>query len=195
MELGINGLEHFLLLFRISISLFLPPSDFPVSTPEGHLSQYDSSFSLSLRFSHPPPSPPSVHSHLLCSPLFFFYFSVDKLTKCPMCDKPFDDPRTLPCLHSFCLGCLEAQQFTAKSKSSDLLCHQCSAPFTLPGSAELHSSPATPSSTPWSNQPRSTRETSTGWSSAMDAEKRMPRCTVWTATTTWALFVLLHTVG
>jgi len=50
-----------------------------------------------------------------------------------MCDKTFDDPRTLLCLHSFCLGCLEAQQFTAKSKSSDLRCHQCSAPFTLPG--------------------------------------------------------------
>jgi len=50
-----------------------------------------------------------------------------------MCQKTFDDPRTLPCLHSFCLGCLEAQEFTAKSKSSDLRCHQCSAPFTLPG--------------------------------------------------------------
>ena len=50
-----------------------------------------------------------------------------------MCYKTFDDPRTLSCLHSFCLGCLEAQQFTAKSKSSDLRCHQCSAPFTLPG--------------------------------------------------------------
>jgi len=65
--------------------------------------------------------------------LFAFPFpSVDKLTKCPMCDKTFDDPRSLPCLHSFCLGCLEAQQFTAKSKSSDLR-YQCSAPFTLPG--------------------------------------------------------------
>jgi len=50
-----------------------------------------------------------------------------------MCEKTFDDPRTLLCLHSFCLGCLEAQEFTAKSKSSDLRCHQCSAPFTLPG--------------------------------------------------------------
>jgi len=49
-----------------------------------------------------------------------------------VCEKTFDDPRTLPCLHSFCLGCLEAQQSTAKSKSSDLRCHQCSAPFTLP---------------------------------------------------------------
>jgi len=50
-----------------------------------------------------------------------------------MCHKTFDDPRTLPCLHSFCLGCLEAQQFTAMSKSSDLRCHQCSAPFILSG--------------------------------------------------------------
>jgi len=49
-----------------------------------------------------------------------------------MCEKTFDDPRTLPCLHSFCLGCLEAQELTAKSKSSDLHCHQCRAPFTLP---------------------------------------------------------------
>ena len=66
--------------------------------------------------------------------LFAFPFpAVDKLTKCPMCQKTFDDPRTLLCLHSFCLGCLEAQEFTAKSKSSDLRCHQCSAPFTLPG--------------------------------------------------------------
>ena len=63
----------------------------------------------------------------------FSFNTVDKLTKCPMCEKTFDDPRTLPCLHSFCLGCLEAQEFTAKSKSSDLRCHQCSAPFTLPG--------------------------------------------------------------
>ena len=49
-----------------------------------------------------------------------------------MCKKTFDDPRTLSCLHSFCLGCLEAQEFTAKSKFSGLSCHQCKAPFTLP---------------------------------------------------------------
>ena len=49
-----------------------------------------------------------------------------------MCDKTFDDPRTLPCLHSFCIACLEVQKFTALSKSSGLRCHQCKAPFTLP---------------------------------------------------------------
>jgi len=88
----------------------------------------------------PLPPTPRVHSHPLRLFSLFFAFpfpSVDKLTKCLMCQKTFDDPRTLSCLHSFCLGCLEAQQFTAKSKSSDLRCHQCSAPFTLPGLSEV----------------------------------------------------------
>ena len=70
--------------------------------------------------------PLSPFAHPLCFPV------VEQLIKCPMCSKTFSDPRTLSCLHSFCLACLEAQQFTAKSKSSDLRCHQCSAPFTLP---------------------------------------------------------------
>lgn len=26
--------------------------------------------------------------------------------KCPVCRKQYDDPRVLPCLHTFCLGCL-----------------------------------------------------------------------------------------
>ena len=52
---------------------------------------------------------------------------VEQLMKCPMCDKLFTDPRTLPCLHSFCLACLESQKATA-----DLRCHQCRAPFTPP---------------------------------------------------------------
>ena len=52
---------------------------------------------------------------------------VEQLMKCPMCDQLFTDPRTLPCLHSFCLVCLESQKATA-----DLRCHQCRAPFTSP---------------------------------------------------------------
>jgi len=47
-----------------------------------------------------------------------------------MCRETLSDPRTLACLHSFCLGCLESQKARAPP-SSQLSCHQCRAPFTL----------------------------------------------------------------
>jgi len=47
-----------------------------------------------------------------------------------MCSKTFTDPRTLACLHTFCLACLETQKAFALSTSSNLRCHQCKAPFT-----------------------------------------------------------------
>jgi len=68
----------------------------------------------------------------IVTPSLIPFLLVEQLIKCAMCNKSFDDPRTLPCLHSFCLGCLEVQKFTAMSKSSDLRCHQCRAPFTPP---------------------------------------------------------------
>ena len=71
---------------------------------------------------------------LFFSFFFFFFclFSVDKLLKCPRCTKPLTDPRTLPCLHSFCLACIETQKAVVLSTSSELRCHQCRAPFTPP---------------------------------------------------------------
>ena len=45
-----------------------------------------------------------------------------------------DDPRTLPCLHSFCLACLESQKAFA---SSELRCLLCRAPFTPPSPGGL----------------------------------------------------------
>jgi len=47
-----------------------------------------------------------------------------------MCRETLCDPRTLACLHSFCLACLESQK-ARTSPSSQLSCHQCRAPFTL----------------------------------------------------------------
>ena len=70
-----------------------------------------------------------------CQPIpviFWPSLSVDQLLRCPMCRKMFTDPRTLSCLHTFCLACLETQKATALSTSSDLRCHQCGAPFTPP---------------------------------------------------------------
>ena len=35
---------------------------------------------------------------------------VDRLTRCFICHNTLTNPRTLPCLHSFCVNCLEQQQ-------------------------------------------------------------------------------------
>lgn len=67
-------------------------------------------------------------------------FSVadDRLVKCLLCQKNLDNPRTLPCLHSFCLGCLEHQLATTPSTSPPTFwCRQCSAPFDAPAPGEL----------------------------------------------------------
>jgi tripartite motif-containing protein 2/3 len=66
------------------------------------------------------------NSHFI---LPLFVPTVDQLLKCPICNKTLTNPRTLPCLHSFCLDCLEHQQATASSPFQ-LRCHQCQAPFT-----------------------------------------------------------------
>jgi len=72
------------------------------------------------------PFPISPVTHPLCFPV------VEQLIKCPMCSKTFSDPRTLSCLHSFCLACLESQMAMALTTSSSLSCHLCRAPFAPP---------------------------------------------------------------
>ena len=46
-----------------------------------------------------------------------------------MCQRTLDNPRTLPCLHTFCLGCLDHQKATTPAP---LHCRQCNAPITVP---------------------------------------------------------------
>ena len=67
-------------------------------------------------------------SLLLSLPLFLF-FPVEQLVRCPMCSRTLDNPRTLPCLHTFCLGCLDHQQATTPAP---LRCRQCNSLFTAP---------------------------------------------------------------
>ena len=49
---------------------------------------------------------------------------------CEKCDKYYEDPRMLPCLHSFCLGCLEKELDTQETQSS-LHCPSCKEKVTL----------------------------------------------------------------
>ena len=52
---------------------------------------------------------------------------------CPVCMSPFADPKILPCLHSFCLGCLNELQRTS-GRLGFIVCPECRAKLRIPGS-------------------------------------------------------------
>ena len=56
--------------------------------------------------------------------------SVPSMATCPICSKFFDDPRILPCLHSFCYECL--LKTYEKDKIVNYFCPTCRADFALP---------------------------------------------------------------
>ena len=49
--------------------------------------------------------------------------------KCSICLELFSDPRLLPCLHTYCLKCLQG---LVSDKKSDLSCPQCRAKYKIP---------------------------------------------------------------
>jgi len=56
---------------------------------------------------------------------------------CAICREGLRDPRTLPCFHSFCLGCLEGSFRVATSTVIDTIptsstCPLCRAVFEIP---------------------------------------------------------------
>jgi len=62
-------------------------------------------------------------------------FAVEKevvdITECPICTELFTDPRVLPCLHTFCLRCLE-DYGKDRPPGSDMPCPLCRKEFTVP---------------------------------------------------------------
>ena len=63
-----------------------------------------------------------------------------EMTDCSVCKKIYTEPKLLPCLHTFCLGCLEevSQQQQSAGEGS-VRCPECSQGFSVPigGCAEL----------------------------------------------------------
>ena len=55
----------------------------------------------------------------------------DDLTTCPICCEVFDIPKSLPCLHAFCLKCLQGY-FKEKSAGDEVLCPMCRKSFQIP---------------------------------------------------------------
>lgn len=58
----------------------------------------------------------------------------DKFTRCRLCGGMFSEPKILPCLHTFCLRCLEAFNATSQSQSAtkQVTCPCCGREFSLP---------------------------------------------------------------
>jgi len=53
------------------------------------------------------------------------------LTTCPICADLFDNPKSLPCLHAFCLKCLQGY-FKDKRPGDEELCPMCRKKFQIP---------------------------------------------------------------
>jgi len=53
------------------------------------------------------------------------------LTTCPICLELFDNPKSLPCLHTFCLKCLELH-FRDKRPGVEVPCPLCRKEFEIP---------------------------------------------------------------
>src|SRR6218665_2614742 len=59
------------------------------------------------------------------------------ITECPICNEELQDNRCLPCLHMFCLKCLESYR-KAKPRGKPLPCPTCRREFNISNSvAEL----------------------------------------------------------
>jgi len=55
----------------------------------------------------------------------------DDLTTCPICCEVFDVPKSLPCLHGFCLKCLQ-HYFIDKGPGDEVPCPSCRNEFKIP---------------------------------------------------------------
>jgi len=53
------------------------------------------------------------------------------ITECPLCNKIFTDPRVLPCIHTYCLKCIQ-NCVKDKSPGDKTACPLCRKEYTLP---------------------------------------------------------------
>ena len=61
------------------------------------------------------------------------FTNLKKEAECPLCLETVKDPKTLPCLHSFCLQCIDKHAGYAKRKlETTIKCPVCQACFQIP---------------------------------------------------------------
>ena len=59
---------------------------------------------------------------------------------CPVCTDRFTNPKLLPCLHTFCLHCLQRIQATSGVRDT-ILCPECRRNFAMPGNGDINTLP------------------------------------------------------
>ena len=68
--------------------------------------------------------------------------NLKKKAECPLCLETVKDPKTLPCLHSFCLQCIDKHAEYAKRKlETTIKCPGCQASFQIPEGGTFGSLP------------------------------------------------------
>jgi len=68
-----------------------------------------------------------------------FHEKLSDLTECSICAETFINPKILPCVHTFCMHCLEEYEKYNKRPGSRMCCPICRNEFTIPdkGLSEL----------------------------------------------------------
>jgi hypothetical protein len=56
---------------------------------------------------------------------------LNDITECSICSDPFNDPRSLPCVHTYCLKCIE-RSGDGKKPGESVPCPLCRKEFTVP---------------------------------------------------------------
>ena len=66
-----------------------------------------------------------------------------KEAECPLCLQTVNNPKTLPCIHSFCLGCLDKHaNFARRQLQATIKCPVCQTSFQIPEGHSFKNLPA-----------------------------------------------------
>ena len=62
-----------------------------------------------------------------------FFAVLKKEAECPLCLETVNNPQTLPCIHSFCLECLDKHaHFSRRQLPATIKCPVCQTSFQIP---------------------------------------------------------------
>ena len=71
------------------------------------------------------------------------FIVLKKEAECPLCLETVNNPKTLPCIHSFCLECLDKHaNFARRQLQATIKCPVCQTSFQIPEGDSFNNLPA-----------------------------------------------------